>query len=71
MTETTSGSSDKAIGLAAIFAIATVLSAVALAAFGLQYLGGNSGAQAAGSFAFAGAVVFAMLAVFSLQWFDR
>ena len=71
MSQHTSGSSDKALGLSTVFGIAAVLSAVAMAVFGIQYLGGTSSAQAAGSYAFAGAMVFAMLSVFALQWWDR
>ena len=71
MSEHTSGSSDKAIGFSTVFGIAAVLCAVAMAVFGIQYLGGTSSAQSAGSFAFAGAMIFAMLSVFALQWWDR
>lgn len=71
MTEHSSGSNDKAIGFSTAFGIAAVLSALGMAVFGLQYLGGTSSAQQAGSFAFAGAMVFAMLSVFALQWWDR
>lgn len=71
MSEHTSGSSDKAIGLSTTFGVVAVICAVAMAVFGIQYLGGTSSAQQAGSFAFAGAMVFAMLSVFALQWWDR
>lgn len=71
MSEHTSGSSDKALGFSTAFGIAAVLSAVAMAVFGIQYLGGTSSAQVAGSVAFAGAMIFAMLSVFALQWWDR
>lgn len=71
MSEYSSGSTDKAIGFAIVFGSAAVMSAVAMAVFGVQYLGGTSSAQVAGSYAFAGAVVFAMLSVFALQWWDQ
>lgn len=71
MTEHSSGSTDKALGFSTIFGTAAVLCAVALAVFGIQGVQETVGAQEAGSFAFAGAMIFAMLSVFALQWWSR
>ncbi|MCT9096473.1 hypothetical protein [Haloarchaeobius sp. HME9146] len=71
MTATSTDSSDRGIGFGAIFGAITALSAAGLVTFGITYLQtGEHGAQELGAFAFAAAVIFAMLAVFTMQWYE-